>query len=131
MTPNTIRLTCQAIGITSNTISLCRLLFYSTRSPYAIYKANVDGTGVAKIVSSEYCDLSWYIPLAIDYSTNNICWGVYGKWNSLSPDCVWHKGGLYLEQCMPTLDKPLPSLSTAVPTDNVINARYCNNCPIM
>ena len=52
-----------------------RLLFYST-DQHIIYKANLDGTDVTQIVSTGLTDI---YGIAIDFSTDRVCWADYGK----------------------------------------------------
>ena len=62
-----------------NYISFCfSSLFYSTR---IIYKAYLDGSGVTPIVATGWTTI---YGLAIDFSTDRVCWADYCKYHLIN-----------------------------------------------
>ena len=55
-----------------------RLLFYTTINQNGVYRANLDGSGQRKIVST---GLSNANDIDIDYGTSRICWTDWGRCN--------------------------------------------------
>jgi len=58
-------------------VLIFRLLFFSTTTPYGIYKASLNGAIVTKIVSTNVQTV-W--GLDIDICTNRIFWVDFGKY---------------------------------------------------
>jgi len=52
------------------------MMFFSTYNPHRVCKGNLDGTDVIPIVRTDVKDVTG---IAIDYSTNRVCWADRSK----------------------------------------------------
>ena len=60
------------------------LLFYATYDPTRIYKANLNGSNITKIVTKDFGNV---VSIAINYDKKRICWADSSKCcTSLSPN---------------------------------------------